>query len=55
MNVKLPIVVRCNNVGAILWPRIQALEFVQGMLTLYTTLFTSILRTVSFNCVCEVL
>jgi hypothetical protein len=49
MNVKLSIVVRCNNVGAFLWPRIQALEFAQSTLTLDTTLFANILRMVSFK------
>jgi hypothetical protein len=49
MTVKLPIVVRCDNVGAIFMARIQALEFVQGMLTLDTTLFASILRMASFK------
>jgi len=35
--------------GLFLWPRIQVLEFAQGMLTPDTILFESILRMASFK------
>jgi hypothetical protein len=49
MNVKLLIVVRCDNVGAIFMAENSYSGVVQGMLTPDTTSFESILRMVSFK------
>jgi hypothetical protein len=49
IEVKLPIIVRCDNVGAILWPKIQVLEFVPSMLTPGIILFVNALGMISSN------